>query len=253
MHDLSDQKGPQVELSRMPVWGGLAGVLFAAGTSILFARLIWEQTVWTWRQGPQMVGFSLAHGYGAILFVFPVLLAIWTVTVILLTLWQLFRKRRIARARWIALGLVLSLFALGSLPEGVWQRVFIGRMAASPHAASLVLYAAYRGDFGTVQGLLSRGVPVNGVDPTDGRTALHGAAAAGDVRTIRYLMGISANINAVDRFGDSPLELAISNHKDSAARVLVELGARRITGSEAQRNKAIHDQVREQIDRLQPR
>ena len=35
---------------------------FFAPLAILFAgRVMWEETVWTWERGPQMVGFSLLH------------------------------------------------------------------------------------------------------------------------------------------------------------------------------------------------
>jgi hypothetical protein len=214
---------------------------------MLFTRLIWEETVWTWKRGPQMVGFSLAHDIGALLFVFPLLLIIWTAIVMAFTVWNIVRKKHTSRTRWAALGLIISLFVLGGLPEGFWQRAFITRMATSPHRGDLLVYAAYRGDLGTVQGLISHGVPVNATDRANRRTALHGSAAKGDTQTVGYLTS-RANVNAVDRFGDSPLELAVSNHQDATAKFLAELGGKRIQGSAAQREKAIHDQVQEQID-----
>jgi hypothetical protein len=196
-----------------------------------------------------MIGFSLAHDYGAVLFVFPILLFVWVFIVATQTLWTIFKKgRRVSRARWIALGSILLLFVLGSMPQGFWERAFISKMAASSHAGDLILYAAYRGDLATVQALVSHGVPVNATDRATRRTALHGAAAKGDTETLRYLTSKGGNVNAVDRSGDSPLELAMSNHQDSTAKLLVELGASRIQGTAAQREKAIHDQVQETMD-----
>jgi hypothetical protein len=60
-------KGAQslTAVERLPQWLRISGVLVFMGSAILAARLIWEQTVWTWERGPQMVGFSLAHGPGA--------------------------------------------------------------------------------------------------------------------------------------------------------------------------------------------
>ena len=83
--------------------------------------------------------------------------------------------------------------------------------------------------------LTSHGVPVNATDRAYWRTALHGAAAEGDAKTIRYLVSKGANVNAIDRAGDSPLELAVSNHQDSASKLLADLGARKIRGDAAQR------------------
>ncbi len=247
--------GPESEASQaeLPPWACIAGAIFTVGTTILFARLIWEETVWTWERGPQMVGFSLAHDVGALLFLFPVLLFVWAAIVLAVTIWSLVRKRRVSTMRWLALGAIALLFAVGSLPDGFWQRAFIGRMAASPRAGDLMLYAAYRGDLGTVQGLTSHGVPVNATDRAYRRTALHGAAAKGDVQTIRYLVSKGANVNAIDRSGDSPLELAVSNHQDSAAKLLVDLGALRIRGDAAQRENAIHDMVSDDINALSNR
>jgi len=212
---------------------------------MLSARLIWEQTVWTWERGPQMVGFSLAHGTGAILFVFPLLLLIWTSVVIVLTLRSKIKKREIVPIRLAALVLAVSLLVLGELPDGFWQR-----MATSPRAGDLLVYAAYRGDLGTVREFILHGVPVDAIDHAEWRTALHGAAVKGDTQTLRYLASKGANINALDRFGDSPLELAASRGNQKAAEFLIERGAKRIRGDEPQRQQAIHDIVQDDIRQL---
>jgi ankyrin repeat protein len=79
---------------------------------------------------------------------------------------------------------------------------------------------------------------------------LHSAASRGDVQTLRYLISQGANINALDRNGDSPLELAVSGGHDEASKFLTEHGAKRIRGDEVQRQKAIHDKVHEDIERM---
>jgi hypothetical protein len=197
-------------------------------------------------------GFSLAHGLGAILIVFPLLLIIWTLVVIALTVRSWIKKRRIAPARLASLGIALSLRLVGELPDGFWQRIFINRMAASSHAGDLLLYAAYRGDLGTVKALVSRGVPVDSVGHADWRTAMHGAAVKGDLPILRYLVSNGANINVLDRSGDSPLELAASANRTEAAKFLTESGAKRIRGDESQRQKASDGMVREAIESLNP-
>jgi hypothetical protein len=103
------------------------------------------------------------------------------------------------------------------------------------------------------EGFVAHGVPVDSKDRAYWRTALHGAASKGDINIIRFLASSGANINAVDRSGDSPLELAIANDQEAAASVLAALGAKRIQGDQAQRDKAIRDQVQEDIDSLQRR
>jgi Ankyrin repeats (3 copies) len=248
MTDSANESGqPQHRIARLALWLRISGAVILAGSAMLSARLTWEKTVWTWERGPQMVGFSLAHGSGAILFVFPLLLVVWTVVVTVLTLRSMIRMNQIAASTWVFLGLAVSLLVLTELPDGFWQRVFIGHMAASPRAGDLLVHAAYRGDLGTVRGFLSHGVPINAVNRGEWKTALHGAAAKGDMQMLGYLTSKGADINALDRFGDSPLELAASSGNQKAAEFLVKLGAKRIRGDEAQRQKAVLDQVQEDI------
>lgn len=61
----------------------------------------------------------------------------------------------------------------------------------------------------------------------------------------RDLVSKGADINALDRSGDSPLELATSAGEAEAAPFLTEHGAKRVRGDDAQRQKAIEDRVRE--------
>jgi hypothetical protein len=197
-----------------------------------------------------MVGFSLGHGPGAILFFFPLLLLVWVVVVVVVTVRSRIRNGRFPRGTWVALAVAISLLAALSLPDGFWQRIFIKRMAASPHAGDLLLYAAYRGDLGTVRELVSHGVPIDAAGHTDWRTAMHGAAGKGDLPILHYLVSQGANINALDRSGDSPTELAAEANHAEAVQFLAENGGKRTRGDEAQHQKAIDDQVREEIERM---
>src|SRR5580700_141024 len=103
---------------RVRWWLLALGVIPLIGTAILAARLIWEQTVWTWERGPQMVGFSLAHGPGALLLLFPILLLIWISVAAVVTVGAMLRKRQVGATRWIILGLAISLLLVGELPDG---------------------------------------------------------------------------------------------------------------------------------------
>lgn len=210
-------------VARLPLRLLIFGSVLFVGSAILCVRLIWEQTVWTWQLGPQMVGFSLAHGFGAILFLFPILLVGWTVVIAILTVRSLLRGNRIANARWAGLGLIILLFVVMSFPEGFWERAFISQMAASPRGGDLLVYAAYRGDLRTVRALVSNGVAVDD------------------------LISMGADVNALDRSGDSPLELATERGQRKAAELLTDHGAKEVRGDDAQRQKAIHDKVRDSM------
>jgi hypothetical protein len=120
----------------------------------------------------------------------------------------------------------------------VWAVIWLGAL----HPA----LGQSRGE-NAVQGFLSHGVPVNAIDHAYWRTAVHGAAAKGGMRILRYLVANGANINALDRDGDSPVELAASNGNREATEFLIERGAKRIRGDDEQREKSIHGQVEDTI------
>jgi hypothetical protein len=243
INTLNEGTQSHAAIARLPLGLRISGTVIFIGSAMLTARLIWERTVWTWEFGPQNEGYSLAHGYGAILFLFPMLLVVWSAIVVVLTIRSRIRKNQITPTRWVALGLVAALLVVGALPDGFWQRVFISRMAASSYAGDLLMYAAARGDFSTVRAFVSRGVPVDATDHAYKETALHAVAASGNLKIIGFLVSQGANVNALDRYGDSPLELAASQGHDEAAKFLSERGAKRIRGDEAQRRKAIQEEV----------
>jgi len=77
----------------------------------------------------------------------------------------------------------------------------------------------------------------------NGQTALHGAAVAGQVEVIEYLIAAGADINATDRLGTSPLDVAISEKRTEAAAYLADHGAKAVRGTTPS-NVAIPDLTR---------
>jgi hypothetical protein len=57
-------------------------------------------------------------------------------------------------------------------------------------------------------------------------------------------------VNALDRAGDSPTELAASRGHQDCVDFLKEHDGKRIRGDDAQHQKAIHDQVRDDIEEM---
>src|ERR1700733_11369722 len=136
---------------------GVPAVLF---TAILAGRMLWEETFLTFRQGPQMLGFSLAHGRGALLFLAPFLLCLWLFVALITTAVCLWRKRSLSRWYWLTLASAIVTLGVLSIPPAFWQWAFIGTFEKSPHAGDLMVYAAAEGDVRTVLGYLEHGVPV---------------------------------------------------------------------------------------------
>jgi Ankyrin repeats (3 copies) len=232
-------------------WLASIGFFLVLGSGALGTRLIWEMTVWSWERGPQMVGFRLVHGGGAILLFFPLLLVGWLAIAALHLVLHAWIDRKVSRACLVAM--VLSVVMLGVLwgpaaSYGFWLRMFADKLIHGPYAGEFVVEAAAAGDLATVETLVARGLALNTCDRW-GKTALHGAAVRGHANVIQYLISAGADVNAVDRLGDSPLQLAIAEHHEESAKLLADHGAVAVRGSEEQRNKVIHEKVRQSIER----
>jgi hypothetical protein len=209
--------------SRLPRWVDAAGIVAIAGSLLLAARLVWEQTVWTWSSGPQLVGSSLAHGGGLALFVFPVMLLGWLLVSVVVTLYDWLGRRRIGWLRGAGAAAGIAIVAVLHLPYGFWQRTFVDRM--SPERVSEVfVFAAAAGDLDTVKVLHARGVAVNS-RVNDGATALHAAAASGRVDLVEYLLAHGADPSLRSDAGRTALDRAKELERTGVARVLAERAA----------------------------
>jgi hypothetical protein len=225
------------------------GVFLTLGTAALAGRLIWEMTSLTWQEGPQIVGFSLMHIIGPLPILFPFALSVWLcISLIKIIVWKL-KRRPIRKQSWSVFGFAIAVIALLSLPQSFWDVLFINRLARSPHAPELLVYAAGTGEALTVRGLLKRGIPINAND-REGSTALHFAARAGESKLVSYLIGKGADVNAVNLWGDSPLEGAVDNHKTETVQILSEHGAKAIKGDKEQRQRAAHRIVSRDIEEM---
>lgn len=165
---------------RWLIWLGVPAVSLAGA---LAARLVWEQTIWTWEHGPEMVGYALTHTWLGLLLLSaaPVSLA-W----VIVALGFVIQTRRIADRSLLALLIVCCIaWGLMLVPYGSWERLFIARFSHA-QAIALLMDAAGEGDVRTVRAVLESGIPVNAQGPAG--TALHVAAAHGQLDTMACLM-----------------------------------------------------------------
>ncbi len=81
---------------------------------------------------------------------------------------------------------------------------------AAPQGAPPLVAAAETGDRIHVSRLLDQGAAVD-ARAIDGTTALHWAARADRLDTVRLLLESGADANAADRYGVTPLYLAAEN------------------------------------------
>lgn len=80
--------------------------------------------------------------------------------------------------------------------------------------------AAYRYDADTVDRILSQQPELVGSKDRNGQTPLHGAAANGDTKTIRVLLGYDADVDMIDNRGQTPVDRASAHRQRSAVKLL---------------------------------
>ena len=90
--------------------------LAAPGTAYLITRTLYEETVLTWRQGPQMVLFSFTHadaGFALVCFASAALMILWVITA---AVWAVVSRRRgVALERRVYGLLVVTTIAIAAL------------------------------------------------------------------------------------------------------------------------------------------
>lgn len=223
MSDMVEPLGRQPD--RLPRWLASVGLVAAPGVGYLAIRLVYEQTILTWRHGPQMVGFALAHS-GLIL---PLLLSVlvlllWSGAVLVRSFWVLSRGKSVPPLRWVGLVTAVAFMLVLVVPYGTWQRLSAGRLATGPHAMEFFTHAAATGDLTLVERFLHHGIDVNAQN-ADGSTALYGAAVEGQVQVIEYLLERGADVNLRNKWGHSPLHAAREMNRGSTISVLLAHGA----------------------------
>lgn len=177
-------------------WGRLqlAWWLFYPGTALLAARLVYEQTYLTWKHGPLMVGFALAHGSTLLstgLLLSTVLLHVWVVVCGVALLRQ---RIRASRGHTLRVAVAVATIAVIYVPYSTWKAAVMAIGGSGGHESAFLVDAAARGDLDLVRKLLVKGAQVDAQD-SDGDTALKAAAVAGKREVLRFLIEKGADPN----------------------------------------------------------
>jgi uncharacterized protein len=112
----------------------------------------------------------------------------------------------------------------------------------SPNGNTALMMAALQKNKPAVLALLEKGAQVN----RPGWTALHYAAAAGDLDIMKLLLERNAYIDAASPTGTTPLMLAAREGQEDAVRLLLEEGADATLKDRAWRENAAEFAVRAQ-------
>lgn len=192
-------------------------------TGILAWRIVWEETTLSLERGPQMIGFSLAHGSYAFFLLVPLLLMAWFIPVLIVTVIALWRRRRLSGLYWTTISLAVLVLILVVLPPEFWQYMLIERFAKSPRAVDFMTGDAAEGYSRTVGAYLDHGISVDARGEYG--TAANAAAVEGRVDILKLLNSRHADLNAVDSSGNSPLSNAIEMKRTAAISYLKSQGA----------------------------
>jgi hypothetical protein len=197
----------------------IPGIVLTVPAALFAARIVWEETFLTIREGPQMIGFAIAHIF-PIAFLAPLPLMLWLVIAIVSASVALVRRRIPSMLFWITFAAAVSVTCSILLPQQFWQWTFTGSFVKGGHAADLMAEDAAEGYTRTVRAFLNHGL--------DSSAAMNAAAIGGHVPVLQLLVSRGANVNTVNRSGYSPLADAIDAKRDSSVAYLKAQGAREI-------------------------
>jgi hypothetical protein len=176
----------------------LCGWLAFSGAVPLELRFIYEQTVLTWKHGPQMLGWTLVHTYGglfaigilAVMIVYGWLLAFVVIWVRL----RITQKALFPFGAWAQFVVLVCAAALFYVPYGFWQFVTLKVSGPGQNAVGQLTAAAGQNQRYLVNAFLRSGVAINALGQYD-RTALDEACLTGQVEMARYLVSKKAQLD----------------------------------------------------------
>lgn len=188
-----------------PHWIQRLVIVALPGTAALALRLIYEQTLMTWQDGEQMVGFSLTHAY-FFLFI-PMLLSVFLACIGVLGVLSVTVARwlrRLPTPRWNWLAVIALCFCIGlmSVPYEVWMTTTIRLLGSGRHGESLLMMAAADGKLPLAKVLVAHGVSAN--TTKGGSTALDVACSNRSVEVAKLLLASGADIRRSPNCANAP-------------------------------------------------
>lgn len=179
-----------------PRWIRKSMLVALPGTAALALRLMYEQTVMTWQEGEQMVGFSLAHAY---IFLFlPMLLSValahfGLLAALSVTVGRWLRGLRTPKGNWLALAVLCLSVGIMYVPYEVWMAGTVRVAGPGRHGTSFLMMAAADGKLRLAKVLVENGVSANAA--AGGSTALDVACSSGSIDVAQFLLERGADIS----------------------------------------------------------
>ena len=174
----------------------------------------------TWREGPQSIGFTMAHSEpllligGSLCWVGEI---VWCGVMVWMGVAQ---RIPIATKYWAAIAVVLAVLVSPLVPYKIWQGLTTAVLGLSPKSNSILVSFAAEGDLAGVSSLLDKGI---GVDATDsaGCSALVAAATANKAEVVVLLLQRGARVDRLACTGDTALHRAAMNGNEAIVKLLL--------------------------------
>jgi hypothetical protein len=208
-----------------PVGWRILGYFLLGATSLFVGRILYEETLLTWLDGPQMVGFAMAHG--AVPFIFLAGMIgipgglLWIVASVIMRVWK---KSPLLGIDWIPLIALPVVMSLLLVPYSFWEEFVVRVAGPGANGDDFLITAAANGQERLVKHLLKKGYDINHESSTG--TPLSAAAVMGNARMVKVLLSHGAKIDQKDSLvGETALMGAAEEGKSETVQALLESGA----------------------------
>jgi len=171
----------------------LCGLVAIIASAPYVLRLVYEETILTWREGDQMVGFSVVHAFPQLLLLGG--LGLLGVHLFLLawlgsSAFELFRRRKLPSHHLLLVATATAMLLAFYLPYAGWMTLLVRIVGPGDHGDSFLSFAAAEHHPVLAKTLLQEGVPVD--SDFNGHTALNTACVRKDVPLARFLLSNGA-------------------------------------------------------------
>ena len=209
----------------LPAWARRFGWFFLIGQTIFIGRIVYESTVLTCVNGPQMVGFSMAHGGHSFFLLGLLFLPFGALFFLVVLVFGVVRKLRFGLREWVLMAALLVSFSFLFVPYRVWEHLDMTVCSSGPLGDAFLLEAARLGNLGQVTRLVAEGHSVNRDSGSDD-TPLSSAIKGRRVDVVAFLLSKGANVNAHNSLtGETPLMKAAYSEDTQMLELLIAQGA----------------------------
>jgi hypothetical protein len=202
----------------------IAGYILLVGAAVFVGAIIYQETILTWTDGPQSLGFGNVHTgtvllFFLIAFILLVGTSLWIVGSLVLLIK---RKFSVPLVEWAPVFLLVALASILAIPYKNWELLSVHIADPGPQGNRFMLEASASGDQRLVAYLLRKGYDVNYED-AGGTTPLSGASVEGKKEMVLFLISKGADVNRKDHLiGETPLMAAAQMGKLETAKVLLD-------------------------------